>query len=203
MGLHLEAVSENLIQLLRHLMSAAPLQQFYLAGGTALALQYGHRRSIDLDLFTHTPFDAPKLNERLNQAFALTETTIDTNTILGQIDGVKTDFIAHQYPLLTKIITTEGIRLAGTKDIAAMKLNAISNRGSKKDFWDYALLLKHFDHQRLLSFYTQKYPNASLWNLEKSLCYFDDAEYDPDPISLTNQTWEELKTTIAEHCRIK
>ena len=112
MGLHLEAVSENLIQLLRHLMSSAPLQQFYLAGGTALALQYGHRRSIDFDLFTHTPFDAPKLNELLNQAFALTETTIDTNTILGQIDGVKTDFIAHQYPLLTKIITTEGIRLA-------------------------------------------------------------------------------------------
>ena len=100
-------------------------------------------------------------------------------------------------------ITTEGIRLAGTKDIAAIKLNAITNRGSKKDFWDYALLLKHFDHQRLLSFYTQKYHNASLWNLEKSLCYFDDAEYDPDPISLTNQTWEEIKTTIAEHCRIK
>ena len=83
-----------------------------------------------------------------------------------------------------------------------MKLNAIANRGSKKDFWDYAQLLEHFDQENLLSFYTKKYPNGNLWNLEKSLCYFDDAENDPDPISLTDQTWDQVKKVITANCRI-
>ena len=134
MTLHLEAVSGNLVQLLHRLMAAEPLQQFYLVGGTALALHYGHRKSIDLDLFTHTPFDASKLNEFLNQ--------------------------------------------------------------------DYGELLKHFDHQSLLNFYKKKYPHSSLWNLEKSLCYFDDAEHDPDPICLANQTWKQIKGAILAQCRI-
>jgi len=202
MTLHLEAVSDNLIQLLHRLMAAEPLQQFYLVGDTALALHYGHRKSIDLDLFTHTPFDASKLNEFLNQDFGLTEASIDTNTVLGQINGIKTDFIAHQYPIVGEVTTIDGVRLLGVEDIAAMKLNAIANRGSKKDFWDYAELLKHFDHQSLLDCYTQKYPHSSLWNLEKSLCYFDDAEHDPDPICLANQTWKQIKDIILAECRI-
>jgi hypothetical protein len=84
------------------------------------------------------------------------------------------------------------------KDIAAMKLNAIANRGRKKDFWDYALLLKHFDRESLLGFFQKKYPNSSRWNLEKSLCYFEDAEREPDPMDLSGQTWEQVKTAIQQ-----
>ena len=203
MTLYLEAVSDDLIHLLHRLMAAEPLKQFYLVGGTALALHYGHRKSIDLDLFTSAPFDAAKLNELLDREFGLNEASVETNTVLGQIDAIKTDFIAHQYPIIGETITIDGIRLASVEDIAAMKLNAIANRGSKKDFWDYAQLLEHFDQQTLLSFYAQKYPNGSLWNLEKSLCYFDDAEHDPNPISLTNKTWDQVKKMITDNCYIK
>lgn len=201
--LHIEAVSNELMHLLRQLMAAEPLREFYLTGGTALALHYGHRRSIDLDLFTHNPFDAARLSEFLNRNFGLTEASVATNTVLGQINGIKTDFIAHQYPLIREIKCIDAIRLLDVEDLAAMKLNAIANRGSKKDFWDYAQLLKHFDQKSLLSFYAQKYSGSSLWNLEKSLCYFDDAENDPDPINLTDQTWRQTKAVIRKNCRIE
>jgi len=203
MTLHVEAVSNNLIELLRRLMAIEQLKDFYLVGGTALALYYGHRKSIDLDLFTHSAFDAIRLSESLNREFNLTNITTDINALQGQINDIKTDFIAHQYPLIEEVVHIDPIRLSSIKDIAAMKLNAIANRGSKKDFWDYAKLLEHFDHERLLSFYAKKYPNANLWNLEKSLCYFDDAENDPNPISLENQTWSQVKRTITANCRIR
>lgn len=196
MSLHLEAVSEELSILLRTLMGSPELEKFYLVGGTALALRYGHRKSIDLDLFTHQPFDAPALAQSLEASFHLSEASSRNNTLLGQIKGIKTDFIAHQYPLIREVEIIDGIRMLSVEDIAAMKLNAIANRGSKKDFWDYALLLEHYDREILLSLFTQKYPNSSRWNVEKSLCYFDDAEYEPDPIDLQGQTWHQVKTAI-------
>ena len=202
MMLHFEAVSNELIELLRRLMVAEPLKDFYLVDGTALTLYCGHRKSIDLDLFTHRSFDAIRLSEWLSRDFNLTDIAVDTNTLRSRINEVKTDFIAHQYTLIGKVVRMDRIRLLSVKDIAAMKLNAIANRGSKKDFWDYAKLLEHFDHESLLSFYAEKYPNASLWNLEKSLCYFDDAENDPNPVSLENQTWHRVKKMITANCYI-
>lgn len=202
MMLHSDAVSDNLHQLLKELMNCDELSSFYLVGGTALALRYGHRKSVDLDLFTHRPFNAQALGERLTRQFDLTEVALSTNTILGQINGIKCDFIAHQYQLVDAVETIDGMRLASVPDIAAMKLNAIANRGSKKDFWDYALLLQHFNRERLLSFFAQKYPNASLWNAEKSLAYFDDAEHDPVPLDLTWQTLEQVKEIISDSNRL-
>jgi predicted nucleotidyltransferase component of viral defense system len=202
MSLHLETVSEALIALLHRLMDADELEDFYLVGGTALALRFGHRTSIDIDLFTHQPFDAKNLSEVLMRNFGLREAVVEQNTVLGQINSIKTDFIADQYPLIGKIEIVEGIRLLSIEDSAAMKLNAIANRGSKKDFWDYALLLNHFDREDLLSFFEQKYPDASRWNLEKSLCYFDDAEGEPDPVDLTGATWPEIKSLIQQSNRL-
>lgn len=202
MKLQTKAISSDLHELLQQLMAFAPLKDFYLVGGTALALQYGHRLSIDLDLFTHKPFDARALSEQLIERFGMKEVSCKTNTILGQMNQIKTDFIAHRYPLIGKVVHANGIRLLPAEDIAAMKLNAIANRGSKKDFWDYAELLQHFDYQALLGFYAQKYPNGNRWALEKSLCYFDDAELEPDPITLGNQTWSQVKQVIARSCRI-
>lgn len=203
MSLHFEAVSEELSTLLRTLMGSPELESFYLVGGTALALRYGHRKSIDLDLFTHQPFDAPALAQSLEASFHLSEASSRNNTLLGQINGIKTDFIAHQYPLIREVETIDGIRMLSVEDIAAMKLNAIANRGSKKDFWDYALLLEHYDRESLLSLFAQKYPNSSRWNVEKSLCYFDDAEHEPDPIDLQGQTWHQVKTAIQASNKIE
>ncbi|PXA05352.1 hypothetical protein DDZ13_00360 [Coraliomargarita sinensis] len=202
MPLHKKAVSEKLFRLINELMKAEPLQGFYLVGGTALALYYGHRESVDIDLFTHTPFDAERLRAYMENAHSLQQTTNKENTVLGQINGIKTDFIAHRYPLIGEVNTIDGIRLLSVKDIAAMKLNAIANRGSKKDFWDYAELLKHFDREELLGFFTRKYPSSNRWSVEKSLCYFDDAENEPDPIDLAGQTWDQVKATILADNRL-
>ena len=103
MSLHLETVSEPLMGLLRQLMKVDALKPFYLVGGTALALRYGHRISVDLDCFTHEPFDSSQLSQLsqlLVNDFNLTEAVVETNTVLGLINGIKIDFIAHRYPLI-------------------------------------------------------------------------------------------------------
>lgn len=202
MSLHLETVSKPLIDLLRQLMQLDVLDSFYLVGGTALALHYGHRVSVDLDLFTHEPFDSVRLSERLIDDFHLAEAVVETNTVLGLINGIKTDFIAHRYPLVGEVVETDGVRLLAAEDIAAMKLNAIANRGSKKDFWDLYELLQYFELEALFQFYAQKYPAGSLWNIEKSLAYFDDAEAEPDPVDLLGRTWAEVKATIQQANRL-
>lgn len=184
------------MDLLRRLMATESMQEFYLVGGTALALRYGHRTSVDLDLFTSNPFDSQALAECLVRQFALQELTIHENTVSGVIGTIKVDCLAHRYPLLFAVEEVDGIRLLASPDIGAMKLNAISNRGSKKDFWDYHELLKHFKREDLLSFYEKKYPHGSTWSLEKSLVYFDDAELEPDPLSLKGESWADVRSAI-------
>jgi len=203
MRLHHETVSKALHVLLKQLMQAEPLQEFHLVGGTALSLRYGHRKSVDIDLFTSAPFDAAELRIYLEEQFHLSQASSKKNTVHGQINGIKTDFIAHQYPLIGEVETIDGIRFLSIEDIAAMKLNAIANRGGKKDFWDYAHLLNHFDRETLLSFFAEKYPRSSRWNLEKSLSYFEDAESDPAPIDLSGTTWEAVKARIQRNNRLR
>lgn len=202
MSLYLEAVSAGLLHLLRRLMQEEALCRFSLAGGTSLALWFGHRESVDIDFFTHKPFDALALANLLKERYGMKEAETAENTVRGIIDGIKTDLIAHRYPLLKPVEEQDGIRLFSVEDVAAMKLNAIANRGSKKDFWDCAELLQTFSVEELLGFCEKKYAGDSLWNIEKSLCYFDDAENDPDPRDLRGRSWEQIKKTITEQNRL-
>jgi hypothetical protein len=202
MNLHTETVSSGLLEILQKLMKEKQLQPFALAGGTALALHFGHRTSIDIDLFTCAAFDAPTVAEWLKAAYGMRESETAQNTVRGIIDGVKIDLIAHRYPLLNPLEETGGIRMFSCEDIAAMKLNAITNRGCKKDFWDYAELLKTYSRDEMLSFFAHKYRNDSLWNVEKSLTYFDDADNDPDPRDLRGLNWKEIKQTILASARL-
>jgi len=202
MSLQLDAVSPALIRVLQQLMAVPQLQPFYLVGGTALALRYGHRISVDLDLFTDASFDSIKLSEFLATECGLTQFTVEENTILGVINGMKLDCMAHQYPMVVGVQVIEGVRILAVEDIAAMKLNAIANRGSKKDFWDLYELIQHFSRDELLGFFQQKYPQSSLWSLEKSLCYFEDAEADPDPVCLKVRTWSQIKTALKQWNRL-
>ncbi len=191
-----QAVSPALLALLQTLMKEEFLHAFSLAGGTALALRFGHRESVDIDLFTETPFDAQALAEKLKNHYGMAEAETAENTVRGIIDGIKIDCIAHQYPRLKNIEVSDGIRIYSLEDCAAMKLNAIANRGCKKDFWDCAELLRTFSRDELLAFCGEKYANDSLWNIEKSLVYFDDAEGEPDPRDLRGQSWEDVKQII-------
>ena len=92
--------------------------------------------------------------------------------------------------------------MAGLKDIAAMKINAISKRGAKKDFWDYAALLSYFTTEEMMSFFQVKYPAANTWHAEKSLSFFDDSENDPDPKDLSGHTWHEIKQIVANSLKM-
>ena len=202
MKLHTETVSSGLLELLQKLMREEWLKPFALAGGTALALRFGHRTSVDIDLFTCSAFDAQETAERLKTFYDMKEAETAENTVRGIVAGIKTDLIAHRYPLLNPFEETNGIRTFSGEDIAAMKLNAITNRGCKKDFWDYAELLQIYSRDEMLSFFAQKYQNDSLWNVEKSLAYFDDAESDPDPRDLLGRSWEEIKQAVLASAKL-
>lgn len=201
MSIHKEAVSPDLMAALYAMMADDRLDAFHLVGGTALALRWGHRRSIDIDLFSATHFESEPLSEYLVQTFRMDRIETGPDTVRGFIQGIKVDLLAHVYPLISPLETIEDIRMAGLPDIAAMKLNAIANRGSKKDFWDYAALLKHFRHREMLAFFAEKYSANNLWHAEKSVLYFDDAENEPDPLDLSGNTWGTVKESIRKGCR--
>lgn len=193
-----KAVSKNLLNLIKKLMADHHFDCFYLVGGTSLALRLGHRKSEDIDLFTHEDFDTEEKSDNLYECYSASSLEKERNTVRAFVDNIKIDFISHKYQLLEPIEHISAIRMAGLKDIAAMKINAISNRGSKKDFWDYAGLLDHFTSEEMLTFFQTKYPGANAWHAEKSLSFFDDAEDDLDPIDLSGQTWSAIKQKISQ-----
>jgi len=198
---HYESIDENLQCQLLKLMQIEELGEFRLVGGTAFALYLGHRQSEDIDIFSVHPFDADVIAEKLIDTCNLHDASIGTNSVSGFIGEIKIDIIARRYPWLDDVVELDGIRIASLRDIAAMKLNAVSNRGCKKDFWDIAALLNHFTAKELLSLFSERYPHINNWQVVRSLTYFDDAEDDPDPIVLDNSTWEEVKTRLLESAR--
>ncbi len=196
------AVSEELLLVLHKLMDDPLLKDFYLVGGTALALQIGHRVSIDIDLFTSSDFSAENLSSQLMNSYSMQNIAHEPNTIHSNINEVKIDLLAHKYPVLEDIVEIEGIRMLSLVDISAMKLNAIAGRGSKKDFWDLAFLLDCFSLKEMLSFFSRKYSNANLWHLEKSLTFFDDADEELIELNVVKMiTWQEVKAKIKAEVR--
>jgi len=173
----------------------APLR---LVGGTALALQYGHRQSIDLDLFGPVQFDSIEIRQLLSQIGKLTVIKEISNVKIYFLDDIKVDFVNYAYPWIDDIVVEEGIRLASDKDIAAMKVNAIAGRGLKKDFIDLYFLLKHYTLQEILDFYCRKYSESSIFRALLSLSYFDDADPQMMPVMFENADWQHIKKCISE-----
>jgi len=174
----------------------------FLAGGTALALQIGHRISQDFDFFTPTSFKSEELINKLNQigSFTLTEKQFK-DTLLGLFNGVKFSIFLYPYPLIDKPTNYLGIDLASLKDIAAMKLAAIMDRGTKRDFIDlYFLVKKNISLDEMFVFYDKKFNalESNLYGLLKSLTYFDDAEDSAMPEMLKKASWEEVKNFFKE-----
>ena len=156
--LYKETVSQAALGLLNKIMSDEALDNFILVGGTALALQIGHRISIDIDLFSDVTFNENDLAEYLRAKYRFQLDFITKNTIKGEIDGIQIDFIAHQYPWINSPILAENIRTAGVLDVAAMKLNAIAGNGTRlKDFIDIAFLSDKIPFNKMLEAYESKY----------------------------------------------
>lgn len=190
--LRFDAIPDSVSALLGRLAPQAAAHEFALGGGTSLALRFGHRLSVDLDFFTNREFSPEELFTGLELTGA-TVTGRAANSLALDADGVKVDWLRHAYPLLEPAELMDGVLLVSLPDLVAMKLNAIANRGSKKDFFDMAELLDHFTIERMLGFFTGKYPSTDAFTVIRSLAWFEDAEMEPDPIPLTGLTWEDVK----------
>jgi Nucleotidyl transferase AbiEii toxin, Type IV TA system len=198
--LHLEAVTSDTMALLRRIQALPELKQTRLAGGTALALQLGHRLSIDLDIFG-TWDEQLDLTSLLSACGKAEKTAGKTRLQFFEIDGIKVDFITYSADWLVDPLEENGIRCAGIPDIAAMKLEAVNNRGSRKDFMDLAFLLELFTLPQMLKFYKQKYPAGSEYLILRSLVFFDDAEEEPMPVMLKPMNWDTAKACIQNAVR--
>lgn len=195
--LYLETVESSTLELLKKLQRLPVLEQTRLVGGTALALQLGHRKSIDLDFFGTVDCEAEYLRESIAGIASLTILKESPHIhIYYIVDGIKVDIVNYKYPWLDDVVLEQGLRLASVSDIAAMKITAIIGRGTKKDFIDIAFLLHHFSLEEILHFYAAKYNDSSVFMAMKSLAYFDDAEADPMPDMFVNQSWQQVKAYI-------
>ena len=175
-------ISPKTFQLIQELQSMACLIDFYLVGGTALALQLGHRNSIDIDLFTQKDFDDTALIEDISNEYNFKEIFRRKNTIISLVDNIKTDFIRHGYPFIKPPKIEEGIRFLGLEDIAAMKLHAIVQSGKRlKDFIDIYFLLQHLTMAEIIGYYETKYTFSNAVIALKALNYFDDIDEEMDP----------------------
>lgn len=187
--------------ILKNIGSFASEKNLYLAGGTALALQLGHRLSVDLDFFSQGDLDTKKLKKDLSESgFKYKINNETTGTLELVMDDVKISFMEYRYPLLKDFEIFEKNKLASVLDIAAMKVTAISSRGSKKDFVDIWMILQKYEPVEIFDAVRKKYQNAnySTAHLLKSLTYFKDAESDPDPRLVVETNWEEIKKDITE-----
>jgi predicted nucleotidyltransferase component of viral defense system len=195
--LRTETVTRATLELLKELMTLPELKQFGLVGGTNLSLRFGHRLSIDLDLFTNEPFDTEKIYNKLEARFPSIILSSQSDTMLFlYIENVKIDMVLLPYPYIYPIEEIEGIRLVSVQDIAAMKLSAIARRGVKKDFWDIAELLDVYSLDEMIDFYKAKYSSRDLFHLMRAIVFFTDAESQKDPDPLKKTTWKSVKSKV-------
>lgn len=156
--------------------------EFYLAGGTALALQIGHRDSLDFDFFSREDIDAVKLFEKINELFrgsGIIKTQEEKNTLSVNVGKVKFSFMTYSYKLIDELAETEFFNLASVKDIGCMKLSAITSRAMLKDYVDLYFILKNLTLEELLNSAKDKYPQLDTGLILKSLVYFDDLDEEP------------------------
>jgi len=173
---------------------------FYLAGGTALALQIGHRTSLDFDFYTEKSFDSLRLKEEFDKKFRKVQEVYVAEDTLGlDVNGVKMNFFRYGYKLLKPLQQFKEIRLVSLEDISAMKIIAISQRGKMRDFIDIYFLIKEFGLERVIDFTRRKYPNFNIYVGLQGLTYFKDAETNKEVgrLALIQEvSWKELKKFI-------
>jgi Nucleotidyl transferase AbiEii toxin, Type IV TA system len=175
-------IAPETFRLIQQLQAIPQLKEFYLVGGTALALQLGYRNSIDIDLFTLNEFDDAGIIELINKQYNVNEIFRRRSTIISLINNIKTDFIRHNYPLLRPPMTEEGITFLSKEDIAAMKFHAIIQSGKRlKDFIDVYFLLEHFNMKQMIGFFTDKYTYSNPMIAMKAVNFFGDIDENIDP----------------------
>lgn len=204
--MHQETIDTRTKRVLESLGETDFIKDFYLAGGTALALQIGHRKSIDLDWFSKKGFSNAELKYVLSE-LGLGKLKIyseDEKTLNVDLHGVKTSFFGYRYRTLFPFEKyNKNVNLASIADIACMKVDAISSRGSKKDFIDLYFMLQKYSLEELLNFFDKKYREIEYNHLHilKSLIYFQDAESDPMPLMLKKINWKDVKNELKKRVK--
>lgn len=187
---HEDSVQPELIKLLNRLMMNSAFDTFSLAGGTSLSLRFGHRTSVDIDLFSTEPFDSMLLQDHITTGFPGSHILNRTDgSLCVNVGGIKIDHLYHPYPLLESIETDGSLRILSLPDVSAMKVNAVTNRGSKKDFIDlYALNQNAIFLSQSISNFCRKY-NGNKFLAIRSVLWLQDADQEPDPVFLNEWTW--------------
>ena len=201
--LHEETVKPGTLDLINRLMQDQQLNEFYLVGGTALALRIGHRESIDIDLFRVSNFDSSKLADHFRENYDARITMQSGNSLKINLEGIDCDLVTHNYPFVKPPETIQGIRMMSLEDIAAMKMNAIVNSGQRlKDFIDVHYLLKDMTCEQLLDHYCSKYPNVDANMGRSSLLYHQDINFKV-AVVLKDKTigWKDMEKSITQSVR--
>jgi hypothetical protein len=203
-----KVLSPNVVSLLLKIGPVVKDLDFYLAGGTGLALQIGHRTSEDFDFFKKDPFDPEILLSILrNHVVSVEEIVLEKGTLLTRLDGIRCSFLLYDIPLLFDYINFYGIKLADWRDIIAEKIKTISQRGSKKDFYDvfYVINSKRLSIEELVNIFKKRFESTGInfYHVLRSLTYFDEAEEEPDPITIgDNQfNWNEVTSFFRNNIR--
>lgn len=198
--LHLESVEPLTLGLLRRLTIDPMLADNFLVGGTSLALQLGHRKSVDLDLFTHNPFDSLALLRHLQDNYqTIQELTVSNVIFISVVEGIKVDCVHFRYPFAFPLIETEGVRLADMRDIASMKLDTVMKRGSRKDFYDMYYLFERFSPLEIFEWHKQMFKHETNFHVIRSLTYFEDAEISEHPFVFDKKiTWQVVKKRMVD-----
>lgn len=203
--LYYSTIDQQTLDLLKTIQSAPFLFDMRLVGGTALALQLGHRKSIDIDLFGKFEADEYELTKLLGTLGELKILKKTNNILACIINGINVDIVNYHYPWLSDPVIESDIKLSSIDDIAAMKLAAVAGRGTKKDFIDIFFLLKDYSLEEMLGLYNQKFRDGDQFLVLKSLLYFDDANMDPSPDMIVDADWNEvmseIKTIVQDYIR--
>lgn len=200
MTFHPEILTLRQQKTLRQIGPLAAEREFYLGGGTAIAIQLGHRRSVDFDWFLEGRIPEPlSLARELQDSVPFVTTGIEPRTLFGTIHGVRASFFEFRYPALAPVLDWPefGCRLASLQDLACMKLSAVVQRGSKKDFVDlYALGKAGLALTDMLDWYTERFGVQDIAHVLYALVYFDDADGERMPRMLWKIGWAEIKETL-------
>ena len=181
------------------------LRSFYLAGGTGCALHIGHRLSYDFDFFSQDEFDIVAVKNTLRNQGRFVIDYSDADTMTGRFEGTKISLFRYAYPMLEEPVDRLGVRLASLADIGCMKIDAISSRGTRRDFVDLFFILKNlgFDLKAFFGSFERKYGPCGFnrHHVLKSLVYFDDADKEPEPEMLVDFSWSATKRFFVESVR--
>ena len=192
--------TENSLEILKE---SDILKNFYLAGGTGLALQIKHRLSLDLDFFSKEKLNPEILIQKLKSSGQFSIQKKDENTLVGVFNKTNISFFTYDYPVLFPFKKIKGIFVADIRDIGCMKISAISSRGAKKDFIDVYFICQVVSLKRLLDLFKKKYKSVdyNMLHILKSLVYFDDAQKEPMPKMIKQVSWQTVREFFIREVR--